>query len=176
MGWKTVLRIVLPGFVAALLSGCGTVPGGTCAMSSDGSGTQSCGPWSTRLTTPPVIKTVSPTGAPGLISLKIRRVDQPGAQPVDLYLQCHDGSPDPASTVPNPAAACTLVNTKPSLLDPVPAKGEMCSQLYGGPETATVTGSVNGKPVSLTLSRTDGCKTAQWNELTPLLGGTAAGA
>jgi hypothetical protein len=53
---------------------------------------------------------------------------------------------------------------------PIPAH-IMCSQIYGGPQTAHVTGRWKGKPVDLALSRVDGCRIEQWGSLGPLLPG-----
>ena len=46
----------------------------------------------------------------------------------------------------------------------------VCSQIYGGPQHAHLTGTVGGEDVDLTITRTDGCGTADWQTLTPLLG------
>jgi hypothetical protein len=40
-----------------------------------------------------------------------------------------------------------------------------CTQQYGGPEKAHVTGSVNGRPVDITLARSDGCGIAAYEAL-----------
>lgn len=45
----------------------------------------------------------------------------------------------------------------------------ICSQVYGGPQTARVSGRWRGEPVDLALSRTDGCRIAQWDRFGPLL-------
>jgi hypothetical protein len=45
----------------------------------------------------------------------------------------------------------------------------VCSQQYGGPETAHVLGRWGGEPVDLQLSRVDGCRLAQWDSLVPLV-------
>jgi len=50
------------------------------------------------------------------------------------------------------------------------ASGELCSQIYGGPQTAHLTGTANGKQVNLRVDRTDGCGVENWNLLEPLLG------
>ena len=50
------------------------------------------------------------------------------------------------------------------------ASGELCSQIYGGPQTAHLTGTANGKTVNLRVDRTDGCGVENWNLLEPLLG------
>ena len=46
----------------------------------------------------------------------------------------------------------------------------VCSQIYGGPQRAHIKGTINAKPVNLTVTRTDGCGTADWQTLEPLLG------
>jgi hypothetical protein len=40
-----------------------------------------------------------------------------------------------------------------------------CTQQYGGPEKAHVTGTVDGEPVDVTLARTDGCGIAAYEAL-----------
>ncbi|MFD0416603.1 SSI family serine proteinase inhibitor [Streptomyces sp. NPDC127108] len=44
-----------------------------------------------------------------------------------------------------------------------------CTQQYGGPETARVQGTWQGRPVDTTFSRTDGCQISRWNSLVPVL-------
>jgi hypothetical protein len=46
----------------------------------------------------------------------------------------------------------------------------LCSQIYGGPQHARITGTVGGDRVDLTITRTDGCGTNDWKRLEPLLG------
>ncbi len=46
----------------------------------------------------------------------------------------------------------------------------VCSQVYGGPQSAHVTGTVDSHDVKLTVTRTDGCGTSDWQRLAPLLG------
>ena len=45
----------------------------------------------------------------------------------------------------------------------------MCTQQYGGPETATITGTWQGEPVNSTLSRKNGCEIARWDALKDVL-------
>ena len=40
-----------------------------------------------------------------------------------------------------------------------------CTQQYGGPEKAHVTGTLEGRPVDVTLARTDGCGIAAYETL-----------
>ncbi len=46
----------------------------------------------------------------------------------------------------------------------------VCTQVYGGPQRATIAGRVGGRTVKLTVTRTDGCGIADWDRLRPLLG------
>ena len=55
---------------------------------------------------------------------------------------------------------------------PKPGPPKLCTQQYGGPQVAIVTGSINGRPVSVTFRRTDGCEISRWRAMAPLLGGT----
>ena len=67
--------------------------------------------------------------------------------------------------------ACALVDT--GAIQQVASdqhSRQLCSQIYGGPQTAHITGTVDGRSVDLTVARTDGCGTATWQTLEPLLG------
>jgi len=45
---------------------------------------------------------------------------------------------------------------------PTPA-GTPCTQIYGGPQEALVTGRFRGAPVRARFGREDGCEIARWN-------------
>ncbi|MEU1087436.1 SSI family serine proteinase inhibitor [Streptomyces sp. NPDC005892] len=51
-------------------------------------------------------------------------------------------------------------------------KNAMCTQMYGGPATARITGTWRGRPVDTTVNRKNGCEIARWNALRPLLPAT----
>jgi hypothetical protein len=75
----------------------------------------------------------------------------------------------PGGTHPDPTAACqALAKNGATALAPVP-KGTMCSQVYGGPQTAVITGTWHGEPVRSRLSLVNGCETKRWQALTGLL-------
>jgi hypothetical protein len=46
----------------------------------------------------------------------------------------------------------------------------LCSQIYSGPQRARITGTVGGDGINLTITRTDGCGTTDWDRLVTLLG------
>jgi hypothetical protein len=47
--------------------------------------------------------------------------------------------------------------------------GVACSMIYGGPETATVKGTLRGTAVNARFSRRDGCETSRWRKVQRLL-------
>jgi len=65
------------------------------------------------------------------------------------------------ATVAAPAAAAYLRNPEP--------QGQVCTQIFSGPERAHVSGTLAGQPVDAQLGRRNGCETAGWELLKPLL-------
>lgn len=52
-----------------------------------------------------------------------------------------------------------------------PTPGDVaCTELYGGPQTATVKGTLRGKPVDAKFSRENGCEISRWDAAAGLLG------
>ena len=104
-----------------------------------------------------------------------------------LVVEIHRGGSAPAETYmltcgttvtgnhPDGGAACAHLATLKNPFAPIPGD-MMCNQIYGGPQTAHVTGRWNGKTVDLKLSRTDGCRVEQWASLGPLLPGPVGAA
>jgi hypothetical protein len=102
--------------------------------------------------------------------------------PNDLLVEIHRGGSSPtesyrltcgttvAGNHPAGAAACAHLFGLAHPFAPIPAD-LMCTQIYGGPQTAHVTGRWKGAAVDLRLSRVDGCRIEQWNSLGPLLPG-----
>ncbi|HVF78742.1 MAG TPA: hypothetical protein VNA28_10625 [Solirubrobacteraceae bacterium] len=50
-----------------------------------------------------------------------------------------------------------------------PDAGRACTQIYGGPETAVVTGTIDGDKVERRFSRTNGCELADYKRAAGLL-------
>jgi hypothetical protein len=82
-------------------------------------------------------------------------------------LECAD---PPSGDHPDPRAACAHLAAAADPFAPLPAD-QLCTEVYGGPQTARVTGTWQGRPVDLRVTRTDGCAIAQWDGLGPLLPG-----
>lgn len=86
-----------------------------------------------------------------------------GRPPLDIRLQCD---------APGDAPACrALAQLDPEDFEPVP-DDTVCTSQYGGPETASVQGTLRGKPVDATFSREQGCEINRWERVAPLFEGT----
>ncbi|MGW8883402.1 SSI family serine proteinase inhibitor [Streptomyces sp. NPDC055749] len=48
-------------------------------------------------------------------------------------------------------------------------KGGMCTQIHGGPATARIVGTWQGRDFSAYLNRANGCEISRWNNLVPVL-------
>ena len=47
---------------------------------------------------------------------------------------------------------------------------QVCTDIFGGPQTATVTGTWNGRPVNATFNRKNGCEVKRWNDIAAIFG------
>lgn len=94
-------------------------------------------------------------------------VDPGDGSPVQRYTLTCVGA-GASGDLPDPEAACAHLE---GLEDPFaePPADQICTQQYGGPQTATITGLWQGEPVDVSLSRTDGCEISRWDALSPLL-------
>jgi hypothetical protein len=57
---------------------------------------------------------------------------------------------------------------KADVFEPTP-RNVACTQQYGGPETAKVTGTFRGEPVDAEFARRNGCEIARWEDAMELL-------
>ena len=101
------------------------------------------------------------TATAGIVELHIAYRATDAAPARALTLRC-----DPArGTVAHPGAACARLHTiGAGAFAPTP-RGMLCAQLYGGEMTAVVTGTYDGRPVWVRLTRRDGCAVARWNRV-----------
>jgi hypothetical protein len=129
---------------------------------SDGSATSSSAPSPSA----PASTAPSSSGADGGdLVIEVDRGD--GGAPERYTLSC---AGPVSGDLPDAAAACEHLRGLDDPFAALPA-GTVCSQLFGGPQTAQVTGTWAGRPVDLSLARRNGCEIAQWDSLGPLLPG-----
>ena len=79
----------------------------------------------------------------------------------------------PGGTLPRPARACTGLARLRAPFAPVP-KGTACSQIFGGPQTARVTGTYRGRHVRAAFNRQNGCEIARWQRVAFLFPGASS--
>jgi len=75
------------------------------------------------------------------------------------------GCPGGSGTLPAALSAyAKLSGLAPSVFAPVPI-GTACTEIYGGPQIAEVTGTFAGKAINEAFSRDNGCEIARWQRL-----------
>jgi hypothetical protein len=103
--------------------------------------------------------------APGGLANLVVRVDEDGAKGPEtareLKLQCEASSDSGACRAASGVTDADLA--------PTPG-GQACTQLYGGPQTASISGTLRGEHVDARFSRRNGCEIARWEHVQPLLG------
>jgi hypothetical protein len=64
---------------------------------------------------------------------------------------------------------CRIAEHLERFLSSEPDPRRACTQIYGGPQTARVSGRIKGSDVDRRLSRTDGCRISDWERAAPLI-------
>ena len=104
-----------------------------------------------------------PTTPAAMSTLTVTVKADPAGAATTWTLQCDP----PGGDHPDAAAACAAISAAAKPFDPVP-RGAICTEIYGGPQTATITGSWQGRPVTASYRRTNGCELARWDKLGPV--------
>jgi hypothetical protein len=102
---------------------------------------------------------------------------EPGS--TDLTIVVRDGSGktstwrltcDPTGgTHPDPKTACRVLRANGAAALPAVPQDKVCAQVYGGPETATITGTWQGNKIISRFARNDGCQISRWKLMEGLL-------
>jgi hypothetical protein len=104
-----------------------------------------------------------PAAAPALADLQVKvDGDGKGAKPAETRtVRCSSPRESPQC---EKVAALRLADLERA------SDATACTQLYGGPQTATIEGTLRGEPVDLSFSRVNGCEIARWDAARALLG------
>lgn len=106
------------------------------------------------------------------VELTITLTEAPGATDHEFVLLGSGGEVSEGSTLPDARVALAAVEQfGEEIFFPVPRPDRICTQQYGGPQVAVVTGRFRGRDVNSRFSRTDGCEIARWRTMAALLGG-----
>jgi hypothetical protein len=110
-----------------------------------------------------------PTGGPYPIADLTITIEHPDTEMMEYQISCQG---DTADVIGNDAIsgveACArlaepMVQTR--LITP-PLPGDLvCTEIYGGPDTARIIGTLNDNAVSTTVDRTNGCGISDWDNL-----------
>jgi hypothetical protein len=76
-------------------------------------------------------------------------------------------------TLPHRANACRQLAALRAPFAPTP-KNSACTQIYGGPQEALVTGRFRGRPIQARFNRKDGCELGRWNRVRFLFPGVVS--
>jgi hypothetical protein len=101
----------------------------------------------------------TPAAAPKATALVVR-VDQDGP---------HGSAKAHTARVRCPGAGCKVTKHLTAKDFAATPPEQACSMIFGGPETATVKGTLRGRAVDARFSRTDGCQTSRWERVKALL-------
>ncbi|UKA50556.1 subtilase-type protease inhibitor [Arthrobacter sp. FW305-123] len=167
------MRFVRPILAVLAVTGLAACSG-TPTPGSTGSATQAPSSSASSTSSPSSSATPTSTSAAtgqGNAELSITLLETAEASPQNFTLVCTGGTPAAESKHPSAAEACNTLKSSPSILSPAPPRTDQaCTMQYGGPATAKVTGSVDGKEVSASFNRTDGCQIALWDAAKSVLG------
>jgi hypothetical protein len=102
-------------------------------------------------------------GGDGQLAQLVVRVDDDGdkARPArELRLDCATPTDSTACGAAAGVSAADLAPTEPDTA---------CTMMYGGPQTASIKGTIRGTAVDASFSRRDGCEISRWQRVEPLL-------
>ncbi len=86
--------------------------------------------------------------------------DGPEKEMTEKDVSCEDGSDD--------AACDAIAELDVAALDPV-SPDTACTEIFGGPDTASLKGIIEGEEVDVELTRANGCEIERFDAAVPLL-------
>ena len=96
-----------------------------------------------------------------------------GAATVDLVIAVMSPQGERETKLECDASArsrrCETARGLAAFLAEQPPRGRVCTQIYGGPETARVRGTIGERAIDRRFSKTNGCEIADWKRVEPLL-------
>ncbi|CAA9479105.1 MAG: hypothetical protein AVDCRST_MAG30-683 [uncultured Solirubrobacteraceae bacterium] len=102
----------------------------------------------------------APPAARTSVAITVDRDGEGGAAARTVRLRCPS---------PRREAACRALAALPRDAFAPPPGDQVCTEIYGGPETARIAGTVDGRRVDATYARTDGCGIARFERVAGVL-------
>lgn len=116
----------------------------------------------------PISPTTTPIGGPypvADLSIVVQHQDRPT---IEYRVTClGDAATIIGDVDVDEQAACLALagsDVSARLIEGPPAD-QICTEQYGGPDIAAITGTIDGQPVDTTVERTNGCGISDWDEL-----------
>jgi hypothetical protein len=106
-----------------------------------------------------VTRTFAATPATSL-TIKIQPDRAKPGEAMRYTLRCNPGR----GSLPRPGEACVALARIEKPFAPV-RRDVACTEIFGGPQSALVTGVYRGRKVWARFRRNDGCQIARWNRL-----------
>ena len=113
---------------------------------------------------------------PAPVALTVRYFD--GTEPDHVaHLRCRGDRSHADGFLRDAGAsvACRRARRIAAFLATPPRKGRICTQIYGGPQRARITGTIGTRRIDRRFKRTDGCEIGDWQHAVPLLPRMRAG-
>jgi hypothetical protein len=105
------------------------------------------------------------------VTLTIAFSRQPGAPRSVAHLRCRGSraTADGFLRAVGARRACAHARGVARLFTTGPDPHRACTEIFGGPERALVTGKIGDRRVRRSFKRTDGCQVADWQRAMPIL-------
>jgi hypothetical protein len=98
-------------------------------------------------------------GASTDVTFRLDKDGSGGAEAQEVTLQCPGGDAD----------ACAAIDALPADPTAQQSADTGCTQIYGGPDTLTINGTLRGEDVAATFDRTDGCQIQRFDRFADVL-------
>jgi hypothetical protein len=117
-----------------------------------------------------VLAALSLAATPAPVTLTVRATSAPSAPERVAHLRCRGASARADGFLrARAASACARARAIAGFLASPPPAHRLCTQIYGGPQRATITGSIGSRAVRRALARRNGCEIADWERARPLV-------
>jgi len=110
------------------------------------------------------------TAAPAPVTLTVRYSRGSQVEHV-AHLRCRGDSAraDGFLRTTGAHAACRRARKIAAFLARQPSSKRICTQIYGGPQRARITGTIGDHHIDRRFKRTDGCQIGDWQYAVPLV-------
>jgi hypothetical protein len=116
-----------------------------------------------------VLATLTLAAPPVPVTLTVRTTSEHSSARV-AHLRCRGASAHGDGFLRAGAArACARARAIAAFLSSPPPAQRLCTQIYGGPERARITGTIGARRVDRTFARRNGCEISDWEKARPVV-------